>query len=90
MVFALDLQPVFGGNLQWRKGEVQLNTYKPIVSGYYANLIKNSQDADSDHGGSGAVDKLKKAGCVSDDGSVRFDGQVQTYSMCANNYQCTQ
>jgi hypothetical protein len=72
------------------KGRTQINTYVPIVGAYYTSLIKNGQDADSDHGGSGAVDKLKKAGCVSDDGTVSFRGEVQTYAMCANNYQCTQ
>ncbi len=72
-----------------RNGRVQLDRYKPLVENYYTNLVRNGQDADSDHGGSGAIAKLKQAGCVSDDGTVTFNTAVAPYAMCANNYQCT-
>ena len=71
------------------RGETQLDKYQPLVEAYYTNLVKNNEEADSEHGGAGAIDKLKKAGCVADDGTVKFRRKVEPYAMCANNYQCT-
>ncbi|MBV8757202.1 MAG: hypothetical protein JO257_08010 [Deltaproteobacteria bacterium] len=72
------------------KGNAQLTRYKKTVNDYYGDLAKRGRDPDDARlGGPGTIDRLRKAGCVSADGEVSFGTKIETYAMCANNYQCT-
>lgn len=70
------------------KGFDQLRGYLESVTRYYQGLIDSGDSADSDHGGSDALQKL--AGCIGDDKKITFKTDVKTYNMCENEYQCAE